>query len=65
MSDIKFQASEPSGSEEEDFLKYFLCISIVQTLGRPGAEPFWTWGPLFIKLGKRLLAQATYRISST
>ena len=28
----KFQASEPSGSEEEDFLIYFyICISMVRT----------------------------------
>ena len=27
----KFQASEPSGSEEEDFFNIFLCISMVRT----------------------------------
>ena len=28
MLHTKFQASKPSGSEEEDFLNIFLCISI-------------------------------------
>ena len=27
----KFQASEPSGSETEDFFHTFLCISMLQT----------------------------------
>ena len=27
----KFQASKPSGSEEEDFLNIFLCVSMAQT----------------------------------
>ena len=31
MLHIKFQASVPSGSEEEDFLKFLLCIYTVQT----------------------------------
>ena len=31
MLHTQFQAPEPSGSEVEDFLKYFLCISMVQT----------------------------------
>ena len=31
MPYTQFQASEPSGSEEEDFLKNFLCISTART----------------------------------
>ena len=31
MQHTKFQASEPSGSEEEDFLIFFLCISMIRT----------------------------------
>ena len=31
MLQIKFQASEPSGSVEEDFEHFFLCISKIQT----------------------------------
>ena len=29
MLHTKFQASKPSGSEEEDFFNIFLCISMV------------------------------------
>ena len=29
MLHIAFQASKPSGSEEEDFLTIFLCISMI------------------------------------
>ena len=31
MLHTKFQASKPSGSEEEDFLNIFICISTAQT----------------------------------
>ena len=30
MLPTKFQASEPSGSEEEDFFNIFLCISMIE-----------------------------------
>ena len=39
MFHTKFEASEPSGTEEEDF-EYFLCISKVQTNNDPGAGQF-------------------------
>ena len=31
MLNTQFQASKPSGSEEEDFFYIFLCISMVHT----------------------------------
>ena len=40
-----FQASEPSGSEEEDF-KVFYVFSWFSPR-TPGAGPFWTLKPLF------------------
>ena len=30
MLPTKFQASEPSGSGEDDFLIFFLCISMIE-----------------------------------
>ena len=45
MLHIKFEASKPSGSEEEDFLifsMYFYGLN----LGSPGKEPSWILGPL-------------------
>ena len=46
MSDTKFQASEPSGCEEEDFC-IFAMYFYGSNPGPSGVGPFWTWGPLF------------------
>ena len=46
MLHTKFQASKPSGSEEEDFeivSTYFYGLN----LGPPGTRPSWTLVPLF------------------
>ena len=59
----KFQASEPSDSEEEEFdfsLNFYDSIP-----GHPEAGPFWNLGNHLNKLGKGPLASATYQISST
>ena len=61
MSDTKFQASGPSGSEEEDFL-IFLCISMVQIQDPLGQGHFGPWDHFLNKLAKGLLAKATYQI---
>ena len=42
----KFQASEPSGSEEEDFL-YFSMYFNGSHLRPSGKGPSWTPGPSF------------------
>ena len=59
MLNTEFQASEPSGSEIEDFWGFFyhifLCFSMVQTqdaLVRAIFDP----GTLFLKHGKGLLS---------
>ena len=52
MLHTKFKAPGPSGSEGEDFFKYFLCISMAQT-----QDPL-AWGHFILgahylnKLGK-------------
>ena len=46
MLHTKFQASKPSGSEEEDFLNIFCCFYGLN-LGPPGAPPFWILGPSY------------------
>ena len=43
MLHTKFQASKPSGSEEEDLYMYFYGSN----LGPPGQRPSWTLGPSF------------------
>ena len=43
---IKFQTSEHSGSEEEDFEKGFIYFYGLN-LGPPGAGPSWILGPSF------------------
>ena len=43
---IKFQTSEQSGSEEEDFLNIFMYFYGLK-LGPLGAGPSWAQGPLF------------------
>ena len=48
MLHTEFQASEPSGSEEEDFLIFFFFIHFYDlNLGPPGAGPSWTLRPSF------------------
>ena len=46
MLHTKFQASEPSGSEEEDFLIYFYAFLWFEPR-TPGQRPSWTLGPSF------------------
>ena len=47
MLHTEFQASEPSGSEEEDFLIFFFIYISDLNLGPPGAGPSWTLRPSF------------------
>ena len=61
MLHTEFQASEPSGSEEEDFLIFFYIYFYDLNLGPPGAGPSDLH---FIKLDKGPLSNATYQISS-
>ena len=56
----KFQASEPSGSEEEDFLIYFY-VSNLGPLARGHLGP---WHFHLNKLGRGALGNATYPISN-
>ena len=63
MLHTKFQASKPSGSEEEDFLIFFYVFLWL--------EPRIPWqgailnpGPHLNKIGKGLLGNATYPVSS-
>ena len=46
MLHTKFQASKPSGSEEEDFLMFFIYFYGLN-LGRPAGGPSWNLGPSF------------------
>ena len=46
MLHTKVQASEPSGSEEEEFKVFFMYFYGL-TLGPPGAGPSWNLGPSF------------------
>ena len=65
MSDIKFQASESSGSEEEDFFNIFYVFLWLKSktlpllLGRAISGP----GRHLKKFGKVLLADAKYQFS--
>ena len=64
MSDIKLYASEPSCSEEDNFLIF--CLYIYGS--NPGSPRVGHSGPgshYLNKLCKGLLAKATYQISST
>ena len=63
MLHIKFQASEPSGSDEE-FKYFFLCISMVRTLDPLARDHLEPWDLHLNKLGKGRLASAIYEISS-
>ena len=64
MLHTKFQASEPSGSEEEDFwiFEYISMNFYGSNPGPTGLGPSWTLH--FNKLRKGLLGNATYQISS-
>ena len=64
MLHINFQASKPSGSEEEDFLIFFYVYFYGFNLGSPGKEPSWILGPHLNKIGIGLLGNASYPISS-
>ena len=44
MLHTQFQASEPSGSEEEDFLKIFYVFLRLEPKS-PGQRSSWTLGP--------------------
>ena len=57
----KFQAAEPSGSEEEDFLIYFYGSK----LGPLATDHLGPWDLGLKKLGKGAPGNATYQISST
>ena len=46
MPHIKFQTSEQSGSEEEDFESFFIYFNGLN-IGPPGAGPSCTHGPSF------------------
>ena len=60
MSDTKFQASAPRGSEEEDFL-IILFISMVRTQDPLQRGHFGSWNHYLNKFGKRLLAKAKFQ----
>ena len=46
MLHTKFQASKPSGSEEEDFLIFFYAFLWFEPM-TPDQRPSWTQGPSF------------------
>ena len=58
----EFQASELSGSEEEDFLIYFYAFLWFEPRTRDHLGP---WDLSLNKLGKGAPGNATYQISST
>ena len=58
MLHTEFQASKPSGSEEEDFLIFFYVFLLLEPNTR-GQRPSWTLGP-----GKGPLGNATNQLSS-
>ena len=61
---IKFRASEPSGSEDEDFLIYFYAF-LWSNLGPLARDHLGPWDLGLNKLGKGALGNATYQNSST
>ena len=68
MLHTKFQASRPSGSEEED-LQIFIYVFLWLKPGTPGQRPSWTLGPgakghHLNKLGRGPLGNAAYQISN-
>ena len=46
MLHTKFQASKPSGSEEDDFLIFFYAFLWFEPM-TPDQKPSWTQGPSF------------------
>ena len=48
MLHTKFQASEPSGSEEEYFLLFFFFVFLWFESRTPGAGPYGTLRPSFV-----------------
>ena len=46
MLHTRFQASKPSGSEEKDFLIFFMYFYGLNP-GPPGGGPSWILGPSF------------------
>ena len=67
MLRTKCQAAEPSGSEEEDFI--FLSVHFYGSSLAPPPPPlarchFGSWDLRLNKLGKGLLGNATYQLSS-
>ena len=65
MLHIKFQASKPSCSEEEFFLKYFSMYFCGPKLGLLARGHFGPWDLHLNKLGRGALGNATYQISNT
>ena len=64
MLQTKFQASKPSGSEEEDFFEYFTMHFYGLNL-RPLTEGhLGPWDLHLNKLGRGPLGNATYQISN-
>ena len=59
----KFQASEPSGSEEEDFLIYFYAFLWFEPR-TPARGHLGPWDLHLNKLGRGALGNATYPISN-
>ena len=64
MLHTKFQASKPSGSEEEN-LKILLYVFLWFKPRTPGQRPSWTWDFHLIKLSRGTLGNATYQISTS
>ena len=59
MLHTKFQASKPSGSEEEDFLNIFQCISVSRTYNPLARSHLGPWDLHLNKIGKGPLSNAT------
>ena len=64
MLHTEFQASEPSGSEEDDFLIFFYIYFYDLNLGPQVQDHLGPSDLHFIKLDKEPLGNATYQISS-
>ena len=66
MLHTEFKASEPSGSEEEDFLIFFLYIFFMISILDPQVQDHLGPSDLhFIKLDKGPLSNATYQIPAS
>ena len=64
MLHTKFQASKPSGSEEENFLTFFSMYSLWFEPRIPWQGAILDPWTSFEQIGKGLLGNATYPISS-